>query len=610
MPEVSGPPVPAPASRSGDRTGTPEAEISLKRSFRDTSSRRNRTHGKWGLLSILAALLAVVPFLPALGYPFLLEWDDGSLFVQNVELEPTFENLRLLFVRQLQGGYTPVTSLSFWLDRALFGLCPAASHAVNLLLYGATAGLLFRLFRSFRVRPSLAFAATLLWAWNPAQAEAVAWIAERKMLLAGFFGLAAMLLFQAAEIRRRTSWTAGLLLFAAMLAKPAALPLPGVILLLLLCRKPVREWRATLLRLTPLWLAAVAGIALTFTFTRFGSSPAGSAIELPGAVFGNFWRYLTAAIAPLDLNPIHPAFQWRNHAGTIAAGLLIALSGILIARHTRLGWKAILFFAFAAAAIYLPLTVSGLLTNADYADRYNYQLSALFWGFAAVTGERLLRQFRRKALPPAAAAAILLLLTADLAFLHVLLPRFSDTRLLFETAAGVPEPPPKALEGLGLVGMNRRDPVLLETGALLFFRHADSRTPELARVYRNTGKILGGHAAMFRNDPVLAARLLLPVLEAPEAEPFYTPEFFGAAATETGVDLLLRMGETERARRLLRRQLQQGWGDPCRLYFAAGLRAWLDEDREGARNAWESALRLRPDDPKIQANLRRLESSR
>src|SRR5205085_6799889 len=113
----------------------------------------------------------------------------------------------------------PLTWMSHMLDVELFGLAPAGHHAVNVLLHALASALCFLVVAraTGAVRPSLVCA--LVFALHPLHVESVAWIAERKDVLSGAFGFAALLAWVAfARQGSRAARWASLALFGASLA--------------------------------------------------------------------------------------------------------------------------------------------------------------------------------------------------------------------------------------------------------------------------------------------------------------------------------------------------------------------------------------------------------
>ena len=250
----------------------------------------------------VAALLAILPFLPSLNYGFLYEWDDANFILDNPYIGMSWANLLHNFTTNLQTVYTPLTTFSLMIDHALFGTWAPGYHAVQLLMLGGCAALLFLILRKLRVPASAALLLTLLWAWNPGKCETAAWIADRKGMGCTLFSLAAFLSFLRDCRREKAGAGTVLLMFAAFLFKPSALPLPGVMALYAWCRFP-GEWGKLFRLLWPVGAAGIAGGALVsaMTFSELSGSHASGIADA-----ANLLRYFGAAVWPFSLNPIHP----------------------------------------------------------------------------------------------------------------------------------------------------------------------------------------------------------------------------------------------------------------------------------------------------------------
>ncbi len=186
----------------------------------------------------LQFLLYLIPFLlylPVLGYPFV-NFDDPFYVVNNPDVARglSFGSLGHAFVA-LQGFYHPITWLSLALDAHLFGRRAGCFHLTNLWIHLANTVLLYRLVRrGFRDR-KVAFATALLFAIHPANVEAVAWVSERKGLLAALFCLAGLHCYWTFLDGLRIRDAVGALLFQtlSLLSKPAYLAFfPGTLVLL------------------------------------------------------------------------------------------------------------------------------------------------------------------------------------------------------------------------------------------------------------------------------------------------------------------------------------------------------------------------------------------
>ena len=145
------------------------------------------------------------------------------------------------------GLFRPLVSISLAVQGAISGTGDAFPfHIVNLFLHASVAmALLAVLRRVFPTRPVLVSAATLAFAAHPLHAGTVSWIVARGDLLAALFLLLGVLVWT----RERTTsipaaLVTGLLWFAALLAKEAAVTFPLALLVLDAVVRGVRPLKA------------------------------------------------------------------------------------------------------------------------------------------------------------------------------------------------------------------------------------------------------------------------------------------------------------------------------------------------------------------------------
>ena len=131
-------------------------------------------------LTIATALL----YIPALTCGFVDFFD--SQFVTGKPViagKPTWHNCIAAWMRTDFPGWTPLASLSWKLDAALFGINSAAFHATSLLLHCLNVSLLF----VFLTRMTNAVVASgitaILFAIHPLHVEPVVWISGRREVL-------------------------------------------------------------------------------------------------------------------------------------------------------------------------------------------------------------------------------------------------------------------------------------------------------------------------------------------------------------------------------------------------------------------------------------------
>jgi hypothetical protein len=190
-----------------------------------------------GRLAGIAGLLAALTFalyLETGGFEFL-NYDDPDYVSANPVVA---EGLSAHGLRWAFGfhaaNWHPLTWLAHMLDVELFGLAAGPMHLVNAGLHALNAALLLLALAGLtrRLAPSLLVA--VLFAVHPLRVQCVAWVSERKELLASAFFFALLLAHgRYARTRGRGAWLAALACLAlGVMAKPMLVTAPFVLLLL------------------------------------------------------------------------------------------------------------------------------------------------------------------------------------------------------------------------------------------------------------------------------------------------------------------------------------------------------------------------------------------
>lgn len=389
---------------------------------------------RFSLKTVLAVTLFAITagvFSPTLRYG-LVDLDDHLYVASNplVMAEEATPHLRAAFCSFQQGMYAPLLWLSYWLDAVLLRatpLQPMGFHFTNVLLQSLNAVLLYALLLAFCRSPWRAFFFAALWAIHPLRVESVAWITERKDVLAGFFGLlclGAYLRHGAAKSNPPALRPSGLYYSAAvaclalgLLVKPTLVPMPGA--LLLLDYWPLRRFeftRRSLRGAAPRLLAekipffALAGLA------SYGAASAHQAMhalaDVPlsvrlSAVPVHYVFYLAKFVWPRRLTPLYPDLIATTLAFGLAALLLAAMTAwVWVARARRperlAGWLWFLGFLLPA---------SGLVRFGaqSIADRFTY-LPAMGLSIALISAWRTPENRAGRSLRPWFAAGVLALL--------------------------------------------------------------------------------------------------------------------------------------------------------------------------------------------------------
>jgi hypothetical protein len=170
---------------------------SLGRLIRDRSA-------VWVVAASLVVLVVAV-FGTTAGYGFIAYDDpyyvtDNALVVQGL----TWRGVKWALTTTDYFYWHPLTWLSHMLDCELFGLNPHGHHVTNIVIHSATTVLVFACFLSLTGQLGRSGVLAALFAVHPLHVEPVAWIAERKELLAGLFWFAGITSY--AWYARRPSW--------------------------------------------------------------------------------------------------------------------------------------------------------------------------------------------------------------------------------------------------------------------------------------------------------------------------------------------------------------------------------------------------------------------
>ena len=194
-------------------------------------------------------------------------------------------------------NWTPLAWLSHMLDIELYGADATGAHLTNVALHVLNTLLLFGALHSATQAVFRSALVAALFAVHPLHVESVAWVAERRDVLSGAFGLGAVWAYvHWTRTRRRSAWAATCVcLLLGLLSKAMLVTLPLWLLLLdywplgrlSLAAGASRELLARLREKLPLFLLAAAAAAATLWAQRGGGAvPSSDALPL-GARVGN-----------------------------------------------------------------------------------------------------------------------------------------------------------------------------------------------------------------------------------------------------------------------------------------------------------------------------------
>lgn len=195
--------------------------------------RRDRWLTPWRAACIALVVMSSLVFAGSISG--LAIWDDIPL-INGAGIGGG--SLLHVFTRPFLGNYfRPLVSLSFWLERPLWGSGPFGYHQTNLLIHAANTAVMIMLLQAAFKDRRVAFVGAAIFAFHPVHVTAVAWIGGRTdAMLCLFMTCAALCLIRSAVAELERSYRpllwAGFWYTMALLCKEqalAALPLAPLV---------------------------------------------------------------------------------------------------------------------------------------------------------------------------------------------------------------------------------------------------------------------------------------------------------------------------------------------------------------------------------------------
>ncbi len=391
----------------------------------------------WRLLTPAALVLVIImAYLPALmaGY---VEWDDDKLVSYNRHIENiSWDNVKWMWTTSFGGHFHPLTWWSYTVDFALWGPDAFLYHLTNVQWHILTALAFYFVARRLiwegtnrtsdrrNHRTVIAAGLAALWfAVHPLRVESVAWIAERRDVLSGFFYVTSIWLYlryvafhdETNPLPTRQSKSLARVMFVlsiiscmvSLLAKASAMTLPLV--LLAIDRFPLRRHvprahhqrihlRHMILEKLPFLLIAIlAGVRAIIAQEEGGAlytmENHDALARIAQACYGLVF-YLQKTLLPFGLGPLYPI-----PSREILLGSMFFISGIILFSTVVASiWLRKKVPALLAVLAVYAVSVSPVLGIAQsgpqlVADRYSY-LSCM--GFAVFAGAGVLQVFNSR----------------------------------------------------------------------------------------------------------------------------------------------------------------------------------------------------------------------
>ncbi len=463
--------------------------------------------------AVAAAVLLAATFGPIVTHEFV-NWDDGHYTTRNVHVaDLSVANIRWMLTDTHLFYWHPVAYLSHAVQNAILGDRAGLHHAVSLLLHAVNAWLVYLVGRAIlpgaRAGAGLLAAGlpALLFALHPLRVESVAWVAEQKGLLSTLFYLLTVLAYlrsrRSGEARRRRRAMVVAFLFAivAMAAKPMAVTIP--VLLLVLDAWPLGRCRgvASLPRLAlekwAFFAMATAVAVVSAVDPRqsdlFPEATAEGLLSRGVAVSWGLAFPLVRSAWPADLSPVYPAeppgeLTLENPRFLLSFLLLAGLTVACAAGVRRRPW---LLAAWAAYLVTMA-PVSGFRQAGSLAtaDRFTYLPTIPLWLLVGAAAAHLAAKRRRPTTVWVAGGGVCALF-AVLSAIQVPVWRDSET-MWTRVIAVYPGRVAAAHNNLGAVlherGLRRADAGLLRKAAAQY-EAALSLRPDHASSHNNLGLI-------------------------------------------------------------------------------------------------------------------------
>jgi len=524
-----------------------------------------------------------------------ISFDDDYYVTQNalVQRGLTMDGLAWALKTADYFYWHPLTWLSHMMDCELYGLRPGGHHFTSVAIHALTAVLVFAALFSMTGALWRSALVAGLFAIHPLRIESVAWVAERKDLLAGFFWFGSILAY--AFYVRRPSWRRYVLVAASfalgLMSKTSMVTLPFV--LLLLDYWPLGRFSTTspalLVREKALLLplSAASSIVTYVGQRRMGAMEALAHVGFPTRLENatvSYVKYLGKTFWPHPLALLYP---YDAHiavtAAVGAAALLAAITVLVIVQRARAPFLLVGWFWFLGVLV--PMIGLVQVGAQSMADRFTYipcvgLFIMLVWG-----GWRLLenRTFGREI---AAALAVLSISTlATAAWLEI--GFWKDSVTLFRHAVEVTKDNSVAEHNLAF--SLAADGRLEE--AVPYYRESLRLEPRNARRYYNLGLALAG-----LGKPEEAASCFA---EAVRQLPAYAEAHYSLGA------ILLQLNRAGPAREELQAALNLPLSTEyaSQAHFRLGMIAAMGGDFGKARDELTEALRLKPAFPEARDNL-------
>ena len=306
----------------------------------------------------LFVLIAFIVYYPAIGGDFI--WDDDVHLTKNIDVERV-GGLRNIWTPGAMFQFYPLTFTSFWIEHKVWGFNPLGYHLTNIILHLLCSFFIWRILISLGI-PGAPLA-SLIFLFHPVNVESVAWITERKNVLAGAFYFGSLLLYiRFLQGSGNSFYIFSILCFIlALFSKTAICVLPAVILLIVWWQKgsiTKKDLYPTIPYFTLSWVFATVTIYFEEkTAGAHGQDWDYSFWERLIIAGKNFWFYLYKTFIPLNLYFPYPRWgiDFASPLNWIAPISFFVLIGTLWIYRHRVGRGPLCVILYFAGALFPAL---------------------------------------------------------------------------------------------------------------------------------------------------------------------------------------------------------------------------------------------------------------
>ena len=360
------------------------------------SAEKPKTHFAVQVAWVLLFVGTILVFAPVRNYDFI-NYDDNTFVYENPHVTGGFtaEGMSWAFTKADIDYWRPLSWVTHMLDVELYGLKAGGHHVTNVLFHALATCMLFVLLHRMTRRFWESVAVAVLFAWHPLHVESVAWIAERKDVLCGFFWFSTIYLYVRYTEKPavgRFAWVFIVFLLGLM-SKPMIITLPFQLLLLdvwplkridlggdwaskgAALREFWQRLRWPIVEKLPIFGVVLISCAATFasqkevgTMSSLQMLPVERRLQNIPSAYGH---YLQKTVYPAKLAVFYPLqvkVDWTRFG--IGVVLLVGGTVFVLIRLRKQPYLAVGWFWFLGTLV----PVIGLIQvgGQSHADRYTY----------------------------------------------------------------------------------------------------------------------------------------------------------------------------------------------------------------------------------------------